>query len=409
MFCEFKFSNYKSYRDETILDMTASPMKEFTESLIVDEHDGQKFLPVSVIYGPNGGGKSNLFHALENVHDSVSYPIYILSSSQDPNKIEQFSFFDGKDVFAFDDIHKNEPSNFELYFRVEDYEYRYCLSMDGIGITEESFYRRKIGGKKPMKLFVRNSSKIDLGTLLVRAKVSTTFNESIPYLAFLKMNYQIEAIDQAADWISSMKCINCNEPYIDLVLENSLTEVSAEIILTFLRAVDIHVDGYRIEGNQDEEKRRIWVQHNVDGKNYELPIEKESAGTRKLMSLATLLLATLASGTLLVMDELDAKLHPKLLRYIVALFTNPEINTQGAQLIFTCQDVSIMRNDVFRRDEIWFAARNEDEASELWSLADMHEPNGNPVNKNAAFDKQYLSGRYGADPILEEFLNLAEE
>ena len=71
-----------------------------------------------------------------------------------------------------------------------------------------------------------------------------------------------------------------------------------------------------------------------------------------------------------------------------------------AQLIFSSQDVSTMRNDVFRRDEIWFAARGEGEASQLWSLADIHEANGNLVSKNAAFDKQYLSGRYGADPYL---------
>ena len=101
-----------------------------------------------------------------------------------------------------------------------------------------------------------------------------------------------------------------------------------------------------------------------------------------------------------MVDELDAKLHPKLLRYVILLFKDPELNKGGAQLLFTSQDVSTMRNDVFRRDEIWFAARDEDEASQLWSLSDLHEPNGNLVSKNAAFDKQYLSGRYGADPYL---------
>ena len=111
-------------------------------------------------------------------------------------------------------------------------------------------------------------------------------------------------------------------------------------------------------------------------------------------------LAALEGGGLVVVDELDAKLHPKLLRYLILLFKDPEINKAGAQLVFSSQDVSTMRNDVFRRDEIWFAARDEGEASHLWSLSDLHEPNGNPVNKNAAYDKQYLAGRYGADPYL---------
>ena len=104
--------------------------------------------------------------------------------------------------------------------------------------------------------------------------------------------------------------------------------------------------------------------------------------------------------TFIAVDELDAKLHPKLLRFVILLFKNPEINRNGAQLFFTSQDVSTMRNDVFRRDEIWFAAKDEDESSQLWSLADIHESNGNLVSKNAAFDRQYLAGRYGADPYL---------
>ena len=136
------------------------------------------------------------------------------------------------------------------------------------------------------------------------------------------------------------------------------------------------------------------------GKVYELRLSEESAGTQKLMGLAAYLMTALERGATVVVDELDAKLHPKLLRYVILLFKDPEVNKSGAQLIFSSQDVSTMRNDVFRRDEIWFAARGEGKASHLWSLADIHEANGNLVSKNAAFDKQYLSGRYGADPYL---------
>lgn len=85
---------------------------------------------------------------------------------------------------------------------------------------------------------------------------------------------------------------------------------------------------------------------------------------------------------------------------MILLFKDSEVNKHGAQLIFSSQDVSTMRNDVSRRDEIWFAARGEGGVSQLWSLADIHEANGNLVSKNTAFDKQHLSGRYGADPCL---------
>lgn len=164
--------------------------------------------------------------------------------------------------------------------------------------------------------------------------------------------------------------------------------------------MDVRIGGFRVEKAPEGRGQRVFVRHDVDGRGYELRLPEESAGTQKLMGLAAFLLAALERGSTVIVDELDAKLHPKLLRYVILLFKDPEVNKHGAQLIFSSQDVSTMRNDVFRRDEIWFAARGEGEASQLWSLADIHEANGNLVSKNAAFDKQYLSGRYGADPYL---------
>ena len=100
--------------------------------------------------------------------------------------------------------------------------------------------------------------------------------------------------------------------------------------------------------------QRVFVKHEVDGKGYELRLSEESAGTQKLMGLASFLLAALERGGTVVVDELDAKLHPKLLRYVILLFKDPEVNKSGAQLIFSSQDVSTMRNDVFspRRDMV---------------------------------------------------------
>ena len=116
----------------------------------------------------------------------------------------------------------------------------------------------------------------------------------------------------------------------------------------------------------------------------------------------------IAEGRLVIIDELDAKLHPKLLRYIISLFTNKDINKNGAQLIFTSHDMSTMKNDVFRRDEIWFAALDNDHSSELYSLYEIRKEDGNRINNTAAYDKQYLEGRYGADPYLRTMLDWEE-
>lgn len=104
------------------------------------------------------------------------------------------------------------------------------------------------------------------------------------------------------------------------------------------------------------------------------------------------------------MDELDAKLHPKLLRYIIKLFKNPDYNKLGAQLIFTSHDLTTMKNTVFRRDEIWFAALDDKHESEIYSLYDVRDEDDRHVNSTAAYDKQYMEGRYGADPYLQNML-----
>ena len=249
-------------------------------------------------------------------------------------------------------------------------------------------------------LFERRGDEVELGPSLRRRGIATSFNPSIPYLSFLYMNSDAEPVRDAMGWFLSCVHLDYNNAHLERALESMLSEDDSPRISRFLRAVDVRVDGIRVERDEEGRGQRVYVRHEVGGRPYELRLAEESAGTKKLMGLSTVVAAALEEGGLVLVDELDAKLHPKLLRYVILLFKDPEANRGGAQLVFTSQDVSVMRNDVFRRDEIWFAAREDGEASRLWSLSDLREPSGNPVNKNAAFDKQYLAGRYGADPYL---------
>lgn len=394
MLCQFTFSNYRSYRDEMTLTMQASSMKEFSRSLIAGG-DSQSFLPVAAVYGPNAGGKSNLLEALGYVQSAVARPIFSLMRGKDApgGSVPRLSRCS---PFAFDAMRSHQPSEFEVYYRAGGYEYRYSLTVSVSEIVSEGLSRRKVGASRAATLYEREGDKVELGSFLRRAGVSVNFNPTIPYLSYLYMNSDLESVHQAASWFLDCIYLNYNSCYLEHILDE---EDSPEIV-RFLRAVDVHVDGFRVERDEDGERQRVYVRHSVGGSDYELRLSEESAGTQKLMGLARFLLSALENGGTVLVDELDAKLHPKLLRYVILLFKDPEVNRGGAQLIFTSQDVSTMRNDVFRRDEIWFAARDETEASQLWSLSDLHEPNGNLVSKNAAFDKQYLSGRYGADPYL---------
>ncbi len=398
MLCQFTFKNYRSYRDETELSMQATPMKEFGRSLI-ESSDGQSFLPVAVVYGPNAGGKSNLLEALDYVCSAVTRPIRLLSLRAGAPDGERPSMARCSS-FEFDNESAAEPTEFELYYRVGEHEYRYALAVHANEIVSEGLWRRKLGASRSAMLFKREGADVELGAMLRKLATAAAFNPSLPYLSFLYINFDAPVVKEAAGWFLELVFLNYNNLYLERALEQILNEEDSPEIARFLRAVDVRIDGFRVEKESEGRDRRVFVKHNVGGKSYELRLSEESAGTQKLMGLAAFLLTALERGGTVVVDELDAKLHPKLLRYVILLFKNPEVNKGRAQLIFSSQDVSTMRNDVFRRDEIWFAARDEDEASHLWSLADIHEANGNLVSKNAAFDKQYLSGRYGADPYL---------
>ena len=191
MLCQFTFDNFRSYRDETTFDMQASAMKEFQESLIIDDKDGQAFLPVSVIFGPNAGGKSNLFLAMHRMFDAVSYPIFLLSRKEEAAKDVPRPKVKGTDAFRFDNIHPNKPSDFEVYFRTKGQEFRYTLSFDAKGITSESLARKNVGGTRTGVLFERTGDEVELGSVLKRARVNTSFNVDIPYLSFLALNYDL--------------------------------------------------------------------------------------------------------------------------------------------------------------------------------------------------------------------------
>ncbi len=401
MLCQFTFGNYRSYRSETSFTMQSTSMKEFSEALIRSEHDSQSFLPVAAVYGPNAGGKTNLFLALQYVCSAVARPIMLLSRSADDaadramaNRLPRCS------PFAFDEASKDDPTSFEVYYRVKEHEYRYELVMQESEISSEALFRRKIGGSRTATIFEREGANVEHGASIKRIKVPESFNPSIPYLSFLRMNSNAEAVAEAADWFVDSLFLNYNSAFLEYFLEDVLDDDDSDRVARLLNAADITITGFRTEKDDEEGHQKVFVGHRVDGQPYELRLSEESAGTQKLMGLASFLVRILAEGGLLAVDELDAKLHPKLLRYVVLLFKDPAVNKHGAQLIFTSQDVSTMRNDVFRRDEIWFAAKDEHEESRLWSLADIHEANGNLVSKNAAFDKQYLAGRYGADPYL---------
>ena len=397
MLCQFSFKNFMSYKDETIFDLQAEPLNEFSDSII--EFDGvSNLLPVSVIYGPNGGGKTNLLKALSCLISLVTKPIEDLEKTRS-NLILQQSM--SCEPFSLDADSKNEPTEFNIYFRTQKNEFRYYIAIKNDIIVSEVLHRRSLGGKKTAIIFEREEGDIILGASINKARVSKDVNPKMPYLSFLAITYNFHVIAEVQTWFESCIIRNYANPIVEHNIMLSEDEQFKSNFIHALNDMGIDVSNYRY----DKDAKQIFLSRTVHDNEFELPFPVESDGTRKVFAALPVLMLALNQGRLVIIDELDAKLHPKLLRYIISLFTNREINKNGAQLLFTSHDMSTLKNDVFRRDEIWFAALNNEHSSEIYSLYEIRREDGTRINATASYDKQYLEGRYGADPYLRSMMN----
>ena len=396
MLCQFSFKNFKSYKEETTFDFQATSIPEFSDSLIVGNKE-DALLPVGVVYGPNGGGKTNLLLALSCLISTVVNPIYELEKTREEVIIQQKV---SAVPFGFDEMSREMPTEFEVFFRQGKKEYRYNLSICKDEVVEEALYWKTIGGKRPGMIFDREGAEITLGASINKASINRSVNPKMPYLSFLAINYDIPIITDVQKWFESCIVRNYANPIADRQIMLSDDEIYRQRIIRALNDVDIDMTGYRY----DKENNELYTQRTIEGKIYELKFSAESDGTKKMIAALPVILLALQEGRLVIIDELDAKLHPKLLRYVISLFKNTNINKKGAQLLFTSHDMTTMKNTVFRRDEIWFAAENAKHESEIYSLYEIRRENNERVNNTAAYDKQYLEGRYGADPYLTNML-----
>ena len=396
MLCQFTFQNFKSYKNETTLDYQAAVLPEFKNTLIT-ETSASDLLPVNVVYGPNGGGKSNLLQALACVISTIVKPVNELGKNRQGFILQQK--IDAV-PFLFDKISKNEPTEFRIFFRIEKNEYCYYLALKNDEVISESLYRKAVTGKKTAMIFEREADSISLGYTINKKSLNTSINPKMPYLSFLSINYDIPVISEVITWFESCIIRSYANPVVEHQILLAKDAPYKEQFIRALNDMDIDITGYRY----DEDTKQLFMQRTLSSQEYELPFSQESDGTKKLIAALPVILLALREGRMVIIDELDAKLHPKLLRYVISLFKNKEINKYGAQLLFTSHDMCTLKNTIFRRDEIWFAAENASYESEIYSLHEIRGEDNDRVKNTAAYDKQYLEGRYGADPYLSNML-----
>ncbi len=413
MIYEFTFENYRSYRNEATIDFTAKPINEFENSL-VRINDEESLLPVCAIYGPNGGGKSSVIMALNELRFIVLQPLLQLAFMKKKNEelgdtsINQLkeSLTDKNTVasyYKFDEECKDKPTKYNILFQVDKYKYRYEFGTKNDNIIVENLYMEN--NKTVEAVFERDEEGVYLCEELEGIDIEN-INESLPLLSYIAMFKNIPVIDRAISFFMQIKVLNYDKPNVDRRILVDRIENDKSRICNVIQSMGIDICDINVEYNEDGSIDEIYTIHELSsGEKRILRLSEESGGTKKIISIIPILLSGIEKNCLFLIDELDAKLHPLLLRKIIELFTNRETNSGTAQLLFTSHDLITMSKDVLRRDEIWFSAINGYDESVLYSLVDFRKESGSKPRNDENYSKQYVEGRYGADPYFRKLVN----
>ncbi len=408
MIFEFTFKNFRSYREEATMSFVASNLSEY-ESSLIDGGD-ESILPVCSIYGPNGGGKSSVLMALRFMTSLIVIPFISMNGINLKGEDENLSMDElerkwkippAREYYMWDDEGKNNPSEFSVLFEKSGIKYRYEISVKDDEVINEFLCAQN--GSEVEVIFNRDGEDISYCEK-IQIQGDINIKKSIPFLVYIGMLMNVNEINETINFFSSIAYVNFDSGRRDARYPMKQIIDNKERILNAVRKMGIPIYDMRAERNEAGLITSVFTVHrDKNGVVKEIDFQKESGGTRKIFSLIYDFMLALDNGLLVVADELDAKLHPVLLQNIISWFTDETINKNGAQLLFTSHDITTMCKEVFRRDEIWFAALNADEESFLYSLADFKKEDGKKPRKDETYSKQYLEGRYGADPYLQKF------
>jgi len=397
MLLQFRVKNYRSIGDEITIDLTAGRGKEHPHFL--HEQNKVKILPVISMYGSNASGKTNIIQALSDMFINVSQSYRNGIDAGDRLKVVPF---------LYDDVLKTEPTEMEIFFTLDGQEYQYGYKTTPDRIHEEWLYSCKLSQNDTVSkpIFVREGDEIQFAKPYANLNI---FNELIGYknlaLSFI-INRSSKDIDESEQvfhkigtwfrtnfyWHESV--ISDEEIYRIYTSHDGMIKDS---FLSFLQEFDPLIEDIIFKSETNKDGASIFKTYTVHNGN-EYPIEIESVGTQKLFRLYVFLFAAMnVISAVMSYDELDTHLHPLILRRIVNMFHDKEINKMNSQLIFTSHNLIVLNKDELRRDEIWFVEKDERGFTTAYSL-DSFKSTKDEVRADMDYGKHYLYGRFGAIP-----------
>jgi uncharacterized protein len=425
MLIEFRFKNFKSFKDEAVLNFTASSDKKLAENLLIcPDEKSSKLLSASAIYGANASGKSTVFQAF-----SFALTFIRASTKNSPDapiKVTPFLL----------DESRTKPSQFEFSFITNGIRYQYGFAITNRMVEREWLISYPKG--RPRKLFERfqdNQKTIyEFGISFKgekdKLKELTRSNALFLSVGATFNNKQLlDVYRWFVDKTSSVGTDDIPEPFIfDFIMGHPdvVNHLKTLIKYADLGIVDFalskkepglgnYPDGMpesirkaieafdkALQDSGDKNVRKVdsydlSISHKSGGKTFAFPWESESDGTRRLFGLSAPVFDALDKGKVLFVDEIDRSLHPLLTRKLVQLFQNPKVNPNGAQLVFNTHDTSLLSAGLLRRDQVWFLEKDQTGASHLYTLLE-YSP-----RKDESLEKGYLQGRYGAVPFFGEY------
>ncbi len=391
MLVQFTLKNVLSFREETILDMTAiSAYKEHACNLI-DIGTKERFLRVASIYGANASGKSNLNVGMRLFQNIVKESLNNVDEGLE-TAISKYYV-----PFLFEE--NSDNSEFQIVMIIGGFEYRYGFEYNDERIEMEWLYRKNLVTNRTITILERSKDVIEFGAF--SRKECDAYKDQIPsetlvLSVFNKLRLKTEVFKIVYAGIMSTLVVSADSMQDARYLEKFLPDVieqDKEGLIAFLTAIDSGIQDIYCD-DSDKVIRFITMHRGKNGKDYPLSLYDESEGTIKSIVLFIQSRIVIAYGASLFIDELNIKLHPLLLKFVVDLFYD---NDSSAQLIYTTHDTTLMDKKFFRRDQIWFVQKDESGYSALSALSDFK------VRSDASFEKDYLAGVYGGIPLLKEF------
>ena len=400
MIIQFSIENYLSFKSQNILSMVSTPLREdatLTENVQIPVADTDvTLLKSALILGSNASGKSNVIKALD------FFKRFIIGSFKDVQAGEVIPV----ESFRLDVKSSSEPSSFELIFISSGNQYRYGFTVTRDEVKGEWLFRKLCRKRaKEVELFFREDGRFQVHPTmsLIQDIVNRKMVRPNALLLSAAAQFNDPTAVEIIRWLDDTSIISCSED------EGNWKEALRHFDDERMRNRIVRFSQYADLGIEDIEKTgdRVISRHNQYGENGEVVrsvafpfLANESEGTVKYFSLAFPIIDALDHGKRLIVDGFDSKMHPNLTGRVISLFNSRETNPHGAQLVLTAHDSNLLSSGEFRRDQVWFTQKDRLGASELFSLAEYK------VRGNAAFEKNYLQGKYGATPVLGDMQNI---